>query len=74
MLGLICLEIARHDWIRDSDDRPDEVRAFATFVAFLVILALMLAAPGLSYWPLLLLVLPDRVVAFWRHRHPRPAA
>ena len=74
VLGLICLDLARHDWIRDSDDRPDEVRAFATFVAFAVILALMLAAPRLSYWPLLLLVLPDRVVAFWRHRHPRAAA
>jgi uncharacterized membrane protein len=73
VLGLMCLEIARHDWIRDTDDRPDVVLAFATFVAFMVILVVMLAAPRLSYWPLLLLFLPDRVVALWRHRHEAPA-
>jgi len=69
LLALMCLEIARNDRIRDTDEGPDVVRAFATFVAFLVILALMLAVPGLSYWPLVLLVLPDRVVALWRRRH-----
>jgi len=57
VLSMVCLEIRRHPALRDSRDLPDVVRAFATFVAFLVVLALMLAVPALSYWPLLLLFL-----------------
>jgi uncharacterized membrane protein len=68
LLALMCLAIARNDAIRDSDERPDHVRAFATFVTFVVILTVMLAVPGLSYWPLLLLLVPDRVVALGRRR------
>lgn len=73
VLSLVCLEIRRHPALRDSWELPDVVRAFATFVAFLVVLALMLALPALSYWPLLLLVLPDRLVSLWRRRQV-PAA
>lgn len=68
VLSLVCLEIRRHAALRDSQDVPDVVRAFATFAAFVVVLALMLAIPVLSYWPLLLLFLPDRLVALWRRR------
>jgi TMEM175 potassium channel family protein len=32
VLSLVCLEIRRHPALRDSRDRPDVVRAFATFV------------------------------------------
>jgi uncharacterized membrane protein len=73
VLSLIALEIRRNAAVRDSDERPDVVRAFATFAAFVVVLALMLAVPPLSYWPLLLLFLPDRLVAMWRRRRARPA-
>ncbi|HET9840984.1 MAG TPA: TMEM175 family protein [Nocardioides sp.] len=68
VLSLICLEIRRNAALRDSDDRPDVVRGFATFGAFVVVLVLMLAVPALSYWPLLLLFVPDRLVAVWRRR------
>jgi uncharacterized membrane protein len=68
VLALMSLVIARNDHIRDTDERPDHVRAFATVATFVVILAAMLAFPGLSYWPLLLLLAPDRLVALWRHR------
>lgn len=68
VLALLALVIGRRDAVRDSPDRPDVVRSFATVIAFVFILAVMLVLPGLSYWPLLLLLLPDRVVAWWRHR------
>jgi uncharacterized protein (TIGR03086 family) len=45
VLSLICLEIRRNAALRDSDDRPDVVRGFATFGAFVVLLVLMLAVP-----------------------------
>lgn len=73
VLSLICLEIRRNAALRDSDDVPDVVRAFATFGTFVVVLVLMLALPALSYWPLLLLFLPDRLVALWRRRPARSA-
>jgi uncharacterized membrane protein len=68
VLALMSLVIARNDDVRDTDERPDQVRAFATVTTFVVILAVMLAFPGLSYWPLLLLLAPDRWVALRRHR------
>lgn len=68
VLALLCLAIGRNDGIRDSPERPDHVRAFGTFATFLVVLALMLVFPGLSYWPLLLLLMPDRVLWQWRRR------
>lgn len=73
VLSLICLEIRRNAALRASDDRPDVVRAFATFAVFVVVLVLMLAVPALSYWPLLLLFLPDRLVAVWRSRRASTA-
>lgn len=65
LLSLIGLAITRRPEIRDSDEVPDQRRAVATVVAFALALALMLGFPGLSYWPLLLLALRDRVVAAW---------
>ncbi len=68
VLALICVVIRRHPEICDSDESPDPVRAFAMCAAFVVALAVMLVFPGLSYWPLLLLLLPDRLVKLWRGR------
>jgi hypothetical protein len=42
-------------------------------LAFVVALALMLLVPALSYWPLLLLVLPGRLVRIWRRPSTRTA-
>ncbi len=73
VLALLCLVIRRHPELRDSAETPDYVRAFATFAAFVVALVVMLVFPGVSYWPLLVLLLPDRMVRLWRRRgHPRP--
>jgi uncharacterized membrane protein len=74
VLALLCVAISRNQAIRDSPEHPDHVRAFATFVALVLILALMLMFPSLSYWPLLLLLAPDRVLGQWRRRGPQGAA
>jgi uncharacterized membrane protein len=72
VLALLCLVIGRRPQLRDSAETPDQVRAFATFAAFVVALVVMLVFPGVSYWPLLLLMVPDRLVRLWRgHGHPR---
>jgi uncharacterized membrane protein len=73
VLGLVSLEVARHGDLRDSDETTDPVMAFATVLAFVVALALMLLVPALSYWPLLLLVLPGRLVRIWRRPSTRTA-
>jgi TMEM175 potassium channel family protein len=62
LLAVIARVIARDRGLRDTDEAPDAVHASATFVTFLLALALSLAFPVLSYWPLLLLVLTDPVV------------
>jgi uncharacterized membrane protein len=66
LLGLICLVVSRHPVLRDSESSPDPLRAFASAAAFLVALAVMLLIPPTSYWPLLLLLVSDRVVAWYR--------
>jgi uncharacterized membrane protein len=68
ILWLICVVIGRDPAIRDSDERPDQLHALSVVVTFAVALVLMLVFPGLSYWPLLLLAVPQRVVDTWRHR------
>lgn len=60
LLGLMAVVIARHRELRDTDDAPDPVHAFGTCAAFVVALAVMLAIPATSYWPLLLLSVSDR--------------
>jgi uncharacterized membrane protein len=66
VLGLICLVIARHDELRDSPELPHVAGAFGTAAAFLVALAVMLVVPATDYWPLLLLIVSDRVVGLGR--------
>jgi uncharacterized membrane protein len=68
VLALICVVVDRDDRLRDVPDGPDAMRAFATFATFVVILAVMLLFPSTSYWPLLLLLVPDRALALWRRR------
>lgn len=70
-LTLVCLHLSRRSDLSDSVESPDPLRSFATFVTFVVVLAVMLVAPATSYWPLVLLVVPDRLVATWRQGHPR---
>ena len=71
LLALIAWTIGRNRGLRDTDDAPDAVQAAATTVTFLLALALSLAFPVLSYWPLLLLVLTDPVVGRIRRARAR---
>jgi uncharacterized membrane protein len=66
ILWLVCVVIGRDPTIRDSDERPDQLHALSVVVTFAVALVLMLVFPGLSYWPLLLLAVPQRVIDTWR--------
>ena len=68
LLGLVCLVLARHPELRESQESPDALHAFATATAFGVALAVMLLVPSVSYWPLLLLLASDRVVDLVRRR------
>ena len=68
ILALMCVVIRRHPEIRDSTESPDSLRAFAMCGAFVLALGVMVLVPSLSYWPLLLLLLPDRLVPLWRGR------
>jgi uncharacterized membrane protein len=67
-LAVICWAVARNRDIRDSDEKPDPAGAVGATVAFLVALAVSLAIPATGYYPLLLLLLPDRLVDLWRRR------
>jgi uncharacterized membrane protein len=68
VLSLLSREVARHPELRDGVSSTDPMRSFATFAAFVLALAVMLLLPATSYWPLLLLVVSDRVVDLWRRR------
>ncbi len=74
LLAVIAWTIRRNRGLRDTDDAPDAVQAAATTVTFLLALALSLAFPVLSYWPLLLLVLTDPVVGRIRRARARAVA
>jgi uncharacterized membrane protein len=73
VLGLVCLVVARHDELRDSADVPDAVRAFGTTATFVLALGVMLLVSGASYWPLLLLVVSDRLISWGRGVFKRAA-
>jgi uncharacterized membrane protein len=66
LLALVCVVVSRQPALSDSEDTPDSLRAFGTFGAFVAALAVMLLIPATSYWPLLLLVVSDRVVELYR--------
>jgi uncharacterized membrane protein len=68
VLGLVCVVVTRVPGLRDSEQSPDSLRAFGTGAAFLAALGVMLLVPAASYWPLLLLVVSDRVVDLVRPR------
>lgn len=75
-LALMSWVIGRRPALRDSDQTPDTAVAVATCVAFLVALAVALLVPATGYYPLLVLLLPDRLVRAWRRRRrsgPHPA-
>jgi uncharacterized membrane protein len=72
LLGLVCVVLSRHPELRESQESPDALQAFATAAAFAIALAVMLLVPPISYWPLLLLLVSDRVVDLVRRRSRQP--
>jgi uncharacterized membrane protein len=72
MLALVCVVLQRKPELRDSEESPDALAAFATTATFVAALAVMLLVPGASYWPLLLLLVSDQFVGLGhrllRHR------
>jgi uncharacterized membrane protein len=62
VLALIAWTIGHDRNLRDTDRKPDLLQAAGTTVTFVVALAITVAFPATSYWPLLLLVLTDPVV------------
>jgi uncharacterized membrane protein len=71
VLSLICVVISRDASLRDSEQAPDALRGFGTVLTFVLALAVMLLLPATSYWPLLLLLISDRVVDLVRSRAGR---
>jgi uncharacterized membrane protein len=74
LLALIAHVVGRDRTLRDREAGPDPVHATANTLAFLVALVISVVFPATSYWPLLLLVLVDPVVARLRARRARAAA
>ena len=74
-LALIAWAVARERGLRDTETGPDVLHAAATTAAFLLALVISVVLPSASYWPLLLLVLVDPVVArLQRRRRVRNSA
>lgn len=59
LLALIAWVIGRDRGLRDTDEEPKIWPATGTAAAFVLALALSLAFPETSYWPLFLLLLVD---------------
>lgn len=66
LLGLIALVIRSRPELWDGPGRPDPAPTLTTAAMFVVALAISLAFPEASYFPLLLLLVSDRVVHLWR--------
>ena len=72
LLGLIAVVISRHRELRDSSETPDPVHAFGTCAAFVLALVVMLVVPATGYWPLLLLMVSDRLISLVTARSNAP--
>jgi uncharacterized membrane protein len=65
-LALIAWGVRRDRSIRDTDAEPDLAPSVATVLGFLLALAISLAVPSTSYYPLLVLLTTDPLVRWWR--------
>jgi uncharacterized membrane protein len=71
ILAAVAWEIGRDDSVRDTDEGPGVWPSAGVAVGFLVALAVMLAFPDSSYWPLLLLFLVDPITRLVRRATAR---
>ena len=62
LVGLLRVEITRHPELTDAPQRRGAVGAFASAGLLVVALVVMLAFPGSSYYPILLLLLEGPVL------------
>jgi uncharacterized membrane protein len=65
-LAGIAWRISRTPGISESDEAPDAAGGITAGVTLLLALAISIAIPATSYWPLLLLVASDPVVDRFR--------
>jgi uncharacterized membrane protein len=72
-MAAVSWHVARTPALRDGDELPDTLGVVGAIVLLGVALALMLAVPAVGYWPLLLLVATNSVVAVVRARLPARA-
>jgi uncharacterized membrane protein len=68
LLALVCVVAGRNPDLRDPEPGPSALPSFAVAVTFVVALAVMLLVPRSSYWPLLLLLVSDRVADLFAGR------
>ena len=71
VLGTVCLGVIKEIVVRrpellDGRGLPDPALTWASAGLMLIALAITLAVPATSYLPLLLLMLADNVVRWWR--------
>lgn len=72
LLSAIAYAVGRDRTLRDTDAKPDVRPSAGITIGFLLALAIMVAFPVTSYWPLLLLLLVDPVER-WLSRARRSA-
>ena len=61
LLAGLALVLARRPRLHASDARPDPRPAIMNTMMFLLAMAISLAIPATTYWPLLLLAVADRL-------------
>lgn len=71
LLALLARAVGSDRNLRDTDDAPGAAQASATAGTFLLALVVSLAFPATGYWPLLLLLLTDPLVARLSRRRAR---
>jgi uncharacterized membrane protein len=74
LLALIARVIGRDRRLRDTEVGPDTTHAIVMTAAFVAALAISLAIPSATYWPLLLLLFVDPVISLVRAKVRRGRA
>ncbi len=71
VLTLLGWAIGRNRAVRDTDAKPELAPAISSTLSFALALAVMLAVPQTSYYPLLLLMVSGRLISLRRRLRAR---